>query len=181
MEQTSTLYLSTQKFMSNMTLPCEWIKSAENQKENINGSRTWSLDDSNCNFTNEVGHVKDNINLIWEEMRPSDGYISKLRTWESLGTAESPKQKLFVTDLPETTFHLARIRQTSILSLLPKKVKTTTFAQMYYAKIAFFLLQVMASVPLMREISLKKFLSDVKLLLFGIDSDCFTYDNVVRI
>lgn len=32
----------------------------------------------------------------------------------------------------------------------------------------------------MREVSSEKFLSDVKLLLFGIDSDSFSYDIVVR-
>ncbi|XP_032673077.1 gamma-tubulin complex component 6 isoform X2 [Odontomachus brunneus] len=155
-EQTSKLYLSTPKFISNMTLPCEWIEPIENQKDNLNG--LCSLDDSNCNFANEEKHVKDNVDLIWENMRLSDDCVSKLRTWESLGTAESLKQTLFVTDLPETTMHLARIRQTSILSLLPKKAMT--------------------AIQLMREVSLKKFLSDIKTLLFGIDSDSFTYDNV---
>lgn len=33
---------------------------------------------------------------------------------------------------------------------------------------------------LMQEVSSEKFLSDVKLLLFGIDSDSFRYDIVVR-
>ncbi|EFN74872.1 Gamma-tubulin complex component 6 [Camponotus floridanus] len=86
-------------------------------------------------------------------------HISKLRTWESFGASESSKQLLFVTDLPETMLHLARIRQTSILSLLPKKV--------------------IHSISLMQEISLKKFVSDVKLLLFGIDSDSFKYNIVI--
>jgi len=39
-----------------------------------------------------------------------------------------------------TALHLARIRQTSILSLLPKKVKTTMLAQIYHAKIVLFML-----------------------------------------
>lgn len=121
-----------------MTLPCEWIKPVENQKDNING--LCSLDDSNCNFTNEARHDKNNIDLIWENMRLSDDSVSKLRTWESFGTAESPKQTLFVTDLLETAMHLARIRQTSILSLLSKKVKTATFTQVYHAKIPLFVL-----------------------------------------
>lgn len=38
----------------------------------------------------------------------------------------------------------------------------------------------MHSVSLMWEVSSEKFLSDVKLLLFGIDSDSFRYDTVVR-
>lgn len=181
MEQTSKLYLSTQKFISNMILPCKSIKHAENQKDNANNLGVCSLVDTNCNFTNEVEHAKDNIDLIWENMRLPDENVSRLRTWESFGSAESSKQMLFVTDLPETMLHLARIRQTSILSLLPKKVKTATFVQMYHAKIPLFVLQAMAAVQLMREVPLKKFLSDVEMLFFGIDSDSFTYDNVVRI
>jgi len=38
----------------------------------------------------------------------------------------------------------------------------------------------MNSITLMSEVSSEKFLSDVKLLLFGIDSDSFKYDTVVR-
>lgn len=38
----------------------------------------------------------------------------------------------------------------------------------------------MNSISLMSEVSSEKFLSDVKLLLFGIDSDSFKYDTVVR-
>lgn len=41
------------------------------------------------------------------------------------------------------------------------------------------MLQVIHSISLMQEISPKKFLSDVKLLLFGIDSDSFKYNTVV--
>ncbi|EFN83778.1 gamma-tubulin complex component 6 isoform X2 [Harpegnathos saltator] len=157
-EETSKQYLSTQKFISDMTLPYEWVKPVENQKENVDLC-AWSLDDSDCNLTNKAENIRDN-NSIWEEIQPSDDCISKLRTWESLGIVESPKQMPFVTDLPETMLHLARIRQTSILLLLPKKT--------------------MASVPLIREVPLKKFLSDVKLLLVGVDSDSFVYDNVTE-
>ncbi|XP_014477340.1 PREDICTED: gamma-tubulin complex component 6 [Dinoponera quadriceps] len=155
-QKSSKLYLSGQRFASDVTSPREWIESAWNREGRVNGS--WPLDDSDCNFTNEVGRFRDNVGLMWEEMRPTDGRVSKLRTWESFGIAGPPKQTLFVTDLPETTLHLARIRQTSILLLLPKKA--------------------VLSVPLMREVSRGKFLSDVKLLLFGIDSDSFTYNNV---
>lgn len=42
------------------------------------------------------------------------------------------------------------------------------------------MLQAMHSISLMQEISFKKFISDVKLLLFGIDSDSFKYNTVVR-
>lgn len=42
-----------------------------------------------------------------------------------------------------------------------------------------FMLQVIHSISLMQEISPEKFLSDVKLLLFGIDSDSFKYNTVV--
>ncbi|XP_070163267.1 gamma-tubulin complex component 6 isoform X2 [Polyergus mexicanus] len=154
-EQTNMLYSSTQKFISNVTLPCEWIKSVDFQNENnlciMNAS-------DNRNFMDESKHVRD-INLIWKDVHISNDHISKLRTWESFGASESSKQLLFVTDLPETMLHLARIRETSILSVLPKKV--------------------MHSVSLMQEISLKKFISDVKLLLFGIDSDSFKYNTVI--
>lgn len=53
------------------------------------------------------------------------------------------------------------------------------FAQMYHAKIVLFMLQAMHTISLMSEVSSEKFLSDVKLLLFGIDSDSFRYDTVV--
>ncbi|XP_012218364.1 gamma-tubulin complex component 6 [Linepithema humile] len=153
-EQTNTLYLSTQGFISNLTSPYEWMKPIDDQIENQNHLCVMP---DNSSFTIESENVRDNINLIWKEIFSSD-YIPKLRTWESLGAPESPKQSLFVTDLPETALHLARIKQTSILSLLPKKV--------------------MHSISLMREVSLEKFLPDVKLLLFGIDSDSFQYDAV---
>lgn len=79
---------------------------------------------SNCNFMDGSEYAR-NINQIWKDVQISSDYISKLRTWESFGASESSKQLLFVTDLPETMLHLARIRQTSILSLLPKKVNNT--------------------------------------------------------
>lgn len=132
-EQTNKIYLSTQRFISNMTLPCEWIKSVDNQNENR--ICTVPLDNSNRSFTSESESIESNPDLIWKEVLSSDERISKLRTWESLGAPEFSKQSLFVTDLPESALHLARIRQTSILSLLPKKVKTTIPAEIYYAKI----------------------------------------------
>ncbi|EGI61171.1 PREDICTED: gamma-tubulin complex component 6 [Acromyrmex echinatior] len=155
-EQTNKIYLSTPRFMSNMTLPCEWIKSVDNQIQNR--FCAVSSEKSDRSFTNESKKVATNIDLIWKEILFSDDCVSKLRTWESLGAPEFSKQSLFVTDLPETALHLARIRQTSILSLLPKKV--------------------MNSISLMSEVSSEKFLSDIKLLLFGIDSDSFKYDTV---
>lgn len=113
--------------MSNMFLPCEWIKSVTDQIENKNLMRVNNFD---CNFTNKESQISvrnrnniNNINLIWKDIQFFDNCISQLRTWESLGAPESSKEPLFVTDLPETAVHLARIRQTSILSLLPKKVK----------------------------------------------------------
>ncbi|XP_029672354.1 gamma-tubulin complex component 6 [Formica exsecta] len=154
-EQTNMLYSSTQRFISNVTLPCEWIKSVDFQNEN-NLCVMHASD--NCNFMDESEHVR-NINLIWKDVHISNDHISKLRTWESFGASESSKQLLFVTDLPETMLHLARIRETSILSVLPKKA--------------------MHSISLMQEISFKKFISDVKLLLFGIDSDSFKYNTVI--
>lgn len=156
-EQTNTLYSSTKRFISNVTLPCEWIKSVDYQNEN-DLCVVRASNNSNCNFMDESEYAR-NINQIWKDVQISSERISKLRTWESFGASESSKQLLFVTDLPETMLHLARIRQTSILSLLPKKVIHSIF--------------------LMQEISLKKFVSDVKLLLFGIDSDSFKYNIVI--
>ncbi|XP_020292162.1 gamma-tubulin complex component 6 [Pseudomyrmex gracilis] len=163
-EQTNKLYLSKQRFMSNIFLPCEWIKSVNDQLENKNLSRV-PLNNYDCDFMNEESQITVrnknniyNINLIWKDVQFFNDRISKLRTWESLGASESSKELLFVTDLPETAVHLAKIRQTSILSLLPKKA--------------------MQSISLMQEISFEKFLSDVKLLLFGIDSDSFKYNTV---
>lgn len=152
-EQTNKVYLSTQRFISNMTLPCEWIKSVANQ--NKNHFCPVLLDNSDRSFTSESKSVGSDL---WENVQFFDDPVSKLRTWESLGAPEFSKQSLFVTDMPETALHLARIRQTSILSLLPKKI--------------------MYSISLMSEVSFEKFLSDVKLLLFGIDSDSFRYDTV---
>lgn len=119
--------------MSNMTLPCEWIKPVDNQNEN----RVYAvpLDNSDRNFMSESKGIESNSDLIWKEVLLSGDRTSELRTWESLGAPEFSKQLLFVTDLPESALHLARIRQTSILSLLPKKVKTTICMQIYYAKI----------------------------------------------
>ncbi|XP_036148295.1 gamma-tubulin complex component 6 isoform X2 [Monomorium pharaonis] len=152
-EQTSKIYLSTQRFMSNMTLPCEWVKLVDDQNEN--SFCTVPSDNFDRSFTSE----SKNDDLIWENVQFSGDCVSKLRTWESLGAPEYSKQPLFVTDLPETALHLARIKQTSILSLLPKKA--------------------MHSISLMSEVSAEKFLSDVKLLLFSIDSDSFRYDSVM--
>lgn len=103
-----------------MSSPYEWMKPIDDQIEN----QSLCIMPDNSNFTIESENVRDNINLIWKEVLSTD-YIPKLRTWESLGASESPKQSLFVTDLPETALHLARIKQTSILSLLPEKVRIT--------------------------------------------------------
>lgn len=124
--------------MTNMTLPCEWIKPVDNQIENR--FCVVPLNNSNCSLTNESKSVRSDADAMWEKILFSDDRVSKLRTWESLGAPEFAKQSLFVTDLPETALHLARIRQTSILSLLPKKVKTTMLVQIYYAKIVLFML-----------------------------------------
>lgn len=124
--------------MSNTTLPCEWIKPVDNQNENR--FCAVPLDNSDCSFTSESKSTESNPDLIWKEALFSGDRISKLRTWESLGAPEFSKQLLFVTDLPEAAQHLARIRQTSILSLLPKKVKTIIFVQIYRAKIVLFML-----------------------------------------
>lgn len=132
------MYLSTQRLMSNVTLPCEWIKPVDNQNENR--FCAMPLDNSDRSFTSESKSMGSNPDSIWKEVLFSDDCISKLRTWESLGAPEFSKQSLFVTDLPETALHLARIRETSILSLLPKKVKTTMLAQIYHAKIVLFML-----------------------------------------
>lgn len=163
-ERTSKLYLSTQSFMSNTILPHpSWTTSLDNQIE-INQDRLCAVPASNDldhKSVNESKHFRHNLNLVWEKVRSSSASncSSKLRTWECLGIPESPRQPLFVTDLPETALHLARIRQTSILSLLPRKA--------------------MHTVSLMREVPPEKFLSDVKLLLFGIDSDSFKHDTVL--
>ncbi|XP_029173958.1 gamma-tubulin complex component 6 [Nylanderia fulva] len=156
-EQTNMLYSSTQRFISNVTLPCEWIKSVDNQNEN-RLCVTRVSNNFNYNFMDESEYVR-NINTLWKDVQISNDYIPKLRTWESFGALEFSKQLLFVTDLPETMLHLARIRETSILPLLPKKA--------------------MHSTSLIQEISSQKFLSDVKLLLFGIDSDCFKYNTMI--
>jgi len=111
--------------MSNMTLPCEWIESVDNQNEN---HFYVPSNNSDRSFTNESKNIKSDNDLIWKEILFFGDHVSKLRTWESLGAPEFSKQLLFVTDLPETALHLARIRQTSILSLLPKKVKMTVLA-----------------------------------------------------
>lgn len=167
--------------MSNTTLSCDWIKSLENQRENQNDLYVWSSD----NFNRSVNESQDdnNVNILWGEMRPFNDRLSRLRTWESLGAPESPKQPLFFTDLPETTLHLARIREACVLSLLPNKVKIVGVraASVLAQTLTLFSLQVIDSVPLMREVSPEKFLSDVKLLLLGIDSDSFKSDNVVRV
>lgn len=124
-EQTNMLYSSTQRFISNVTLPCEWIKSADYQNEN-SLCVMHASNNSNNNFMDGSEHVR-NINTIWKDIQIFNDYVSKLRTWESFGASESSKQLLFVTDLPETMLHLARIRETSILSLLPKKVVIDSF------------------------------------------------------
>jgi len=136
-EQTDQLYLSTQRFMSNTVLPCDWIKSLDNQIENQDHLSAVPISSyTSRNSMNESKCIRDNFNLVWEKVQSSlsSNSFSKLRTWECLGISESSKQLLFVTDLPETALHLARIRQTSILSLLSEKVKITMLAGVYYHK-----------------------------------------------
>ncbi|XP_011881953.1 PREDICTED: gamma-tubulin complex component 6 [Vollenhovia emeryi] len=156
-EQTNKIYLSTQRFMSNTTVPCEWMKPVDNQSE----SRFCAVPSGSPDrsFASESKGTASILDLMWREVLFSGDRMSELRTWESLGAPELSGQSLFVTDLPETALHLARIRQTSILSLLPKKA--------------------MHSISLMREVSPERFLSDVKLLLFGIDSESFRYDALM--
>jgi len=137
-EQTDKLYLSTQRFVSNTVLPCDWIKSLDNQIENQDHLCAVPISNYTIshNSMNESKCIKDNLDLAWEKVQSSlfSNSFSKLRTWECLGISESSKQSLFVTDLPETALHLARIRQTSILSLLSEKVKITVFMEVYYQK-----------------------------------------------
>lgn len=110
----------------------------ENPMENENDICMRTLNNITSNFTNNLEQLKEKDSVvnkdptvIWKEIELSDNYISKLRTWESLGELEPPKETLFITDMPEARMHLTRITQTSILSLLPKKVKVVILKLKY--------------------------------------------------
>ncbi|XP_015438948.1 PREDICTED: gamma-tubulin complex component 6 [Dufourea novaeangliae] len=84
--------------------------------------------------------------------------VSHRRTWERLGEIQPPKERMFLTDIPTASIHLAKIKQMNSLSLLSRKMINT--------------------VLLLEEISVRNFVGDLKSMLLGIESNTFDYMHV---
>ncbi|XP_048504747.1 gamma-tubulin complex component 6 [Athalia rosae] len=95
---------------------------------------------------------------IWENMVTIQP-VSNYRTWETLGQFDPPKQPHFITETPQAMFHLRRIKLANFLQMTSVNDED--------------------SVNLIKEIPSKQFLSDLKLLLLGIESESFVYDNLL--
>ncbi|XP_015591181.1 gamma-tubulin complex component 6 isoform X2 [Cephus cinctus] len=84
--------------------------------------------------------------------------IPNHRTWETLGQLNPPKEPRFLTETKEAMLHLEKIRLATIAPLLQKNA--------------------LESLTEITEVSSKEFLSNIKLLLLGIESDNFHYSNM---
>ncbi|XP_015514686.2 gamma-tubulin complex component 6 [Neodiprion lecontei] len=119
-------------------------------------SDIWDVQVSNHYIYERLSTAKHSLNDIWENVVTSQP-VSNYRTWETLGQFDPPKQLHFITESSEAMFHIRRIKQANNL-----QIASTRFTD---------------SVSLIDEVSSQRFLSDIKLLLVGIESDCFMYDN----
>ncbi|XP_076241875.1 gamma-tubulin complex component 6 [Calliopsis andreniformis] len=114
---------------------------------------TWKS--SNHSVINELNYSTSTWNHIWDQVDITTETAIEYRTWEYFGEMQAVKESLFMTDLPAAIVHLAKIRQTSSLSLLPEKI--------------------MNSVQLLEEISIEQFATNMRSMLLGIESDTFAY------
>ncbi|KAG7209595.1 hypothetical protein KM043_011255 [Ampulex compressa] len=103
---------------------------------------------------------KQNLNSIWHDLNIITAPLSNIYTWELLGNTEYSKEALFMTEKENVAIHLTRMKQARILHLLPSKT-------------------IMDMVCLLNEVSIKEFLIDIKLLLLGIESNSFQYDDIM--
>lgn len=100
-------------------------------------------------------NASDMWNFVWNQFEPSLDY----HTWECLGMIEATKEPAFATDTSTAAIHLTKIKQTNSLPLLSEKI--------------------MNSVLLPEEVSGQDFVSDLKLMLLGVESSSFRYDHQI--
>ncbi|KAI4498023.1 hypothetical protein M0802_006847 [Mischocyttarus mexicanus] len=136
-------------------MPWSNMKLVNRYSENV--SDTWRS--SNESLHNEIVNVKDFYEEIWDNIDIKDTLILNYHTWETLGELEFPKLYHFLTDTPNAISHLTRIKQISTLLLLPKRV--------------------INSIDFPEEISMKAFVMNIKLLLFGTETKSFKYNNKI--
>ena len=109
--------------------------------------------------TDELNDTTNAWNRVWSQVDGSNIDATALddyRSWECFGEAlPAARAAKFVTDTPTATIYLAKLKQMNSLALLSEKV--------------------MDVVPLLEQISTKKFVNDVESMLIGIESETFEY------
>ncbi|KAK2577143.1 hypothetical protein KPH14_003303 [Odynerus spinipes] len=96
---------------------------------------------------------------IWEIIDITDTLIFNYNTWETLGEIESTKQPSFLTDTPNAILRLIKMKQICTLLLIPKKIVN--------------------GIDFPKEIEIQEFLKNIKLLLLGIETKSFHYNNKI--
>lgn len=107
----------------------------------------------------KAGGVEELLYAEWDNVNDM-GEVSEHRTWEALGRLNAPKEPPFITEQNEAMLHLERMSQIGYLFLLPRKI--------------------VDKIDPIEEISTRDLLKSIKLLLVGIESKNFTWDEKVR-
>nr|XP_034191559.1 gamma-tubulin complex component 6 isoform X1 [Osmia lignaria] len=106
----------------------------------------------------ESDNSSDMWNFVWNQFELNGTASSDYHTWECLGKIEATKEPVFATDTSAAAIHLTKIKQTNSLPLLSEKI--------------------MNSLLFPEEVSGQDFVSDLKLMLLGVESSSFQYDHL---
>ncbi|XP_076680374.1 gamma-tubulin complex component 6 isoform X2 [Andrena cerasifolii] len=111
--------------------------------------------------TDELNDTTNVWNHIWSQVDGNNTDATALedyRTWECFGEVlPAAKESTFVTDTPAAAIYLAKVKQMNSLPLLSGNV--------------------MDAIPLLEQVSTKKFVNDIESMLIGIESDTFEYTH----
>lgn len=103
-----------------MKLPSMHTETIIMENESVVNNMWKSFDHS---VTDKFNYTMRVWNHVWSQIDITATSTSDYYTWECFGEIDPVKESPFITDLPTAAIHLAKIKQTSILPLLPAKVK----------------------------------------------------------
>ncbi|XP_066603234.1 uncharacterized protein Grip163 isoform X2 [Prorops nasuta] len=151
-----THFASLSTFSSQEKAEISYPITEDNSKESITGNYSNGSPSSFHSFS-----LENSQTFILENALKNfdiNKNFKENRTWESLGASQPKKEMPFITEEPRALFHLINIQQTN--HLIQSELKQLVH---------------------LAEIPAKQFLSDLKLLLSGIQSYSFQYVNMKNI
>ena len=138
-----------------------WLSCKSPLSESGCDSLISMTESTNVGSINEQDKIREEwSDAIWENVI-NLSQVSEHRTWECLGRLDAPKEPPFITETNGTMLHLERLQQIGYNMLLPEK---------------FF-----ASLNPIKEIPAGDFMKNVQLLLLGVESSTFHWDDEVRV